>query len=71
MIKFILDKALNSKDKTKYWLSKQTGIDNNTLGKIYDNKAKQIKLETLDKICKALNCKLTDILEITKDEEKV
>jgi len=63
MISFILDKILNEKELTRYWLSKQTGIDANTIDKIYKNTAKQIQLETLDKIIKALNCDLSDILE--------
>lgn len=70
MINFILDKELKKKDKTRYWLSKQTGIDNNTLGKIYNNESKQIKIETIEKICKALDCNLTDIIEFVEDEEK-
>lgn len=67
MIIFKLDKILNEKGKTKYWLSKETGTDNNTLAKIYNNESKQIKLETLDKICKSLECDISDILEIVKD----
>lgn len=69
MIIFKLDKVLNEKCKTKYWLSKETGIDNNTLGKIYNNEAKQIKLETLEKICSALNCNLPEIIELVKEEK--
>lgn len=68
MFKFKLDKTLSTKKKSKYWLSKQTGIDNNTLAKIYNNEAKQIKLETLDKICSALECVLTDIIEKVEEE---
>ena len=71
MFKFTLDKLLASKDKTKYWLSKQTGIDNNTLGKIFSNEAKQIKLETLEKICTVLECNLSDLIEWSKNEKKV
>lgn len=63
MVRFILHKTLENKGKTKYWLSKQTNIDNNTLGKICNNESKQIKLETLDKICDALKCDISDILK--------
>ncbi|APQ97729.1 helix-turn-helix domain-containing protein [Clostridium botulinum] len=66
MVIFNLDKLLEQKGKTKYWLSKKTGIDNNTLGKIYKNESKQIKLETLEKICDTLECDIQDILEIVK-----
>lgn len=71
MIIFKLDKVLEERGKTKYWLSKQTGIDNNTLGKIYNNESKQIKLETLDKICEALDIiDISDVLEIVKKDRK-
>lgn len=63
MVIFKLDIVLESRGKTKYWLSKETGIDNNTLGKIYNNEAKQIKKETIDKICKALDCKVEELIE--------
>lgn len=67
MIIFKLDKVLEQKNKTKYWLSKETGTDNNTLAKIYNNEAKQIRLETLEKICEALECDISDVLEIVKE----
>jgi putative transcriptional regulator len=67
MVNFKLDKVLESREKTKYWLSKETNIDNNTLAKIYSNEAKQIKKETIDKICKALNCKVEDLIEYKED----
>lgn len=70
MLIFRLDKLLDKADKTKYWLSKETGIDNNTLAKIYNNEAKQIRLETLEKICVALGCDVADILEIVGDTKK-
>jgi putative transcriptional regulator len=63
MVYFTLDIILNEKNLTKYWLSKQTGIDNNTIAKIYNNESKQIKLETIDKICIALSCDINDIVK--------
>jgi putative transcriptional regulator len=67
MIKFTLDKVLEEKGLTKYWLSKQTNIDNNTLAKIYNNESKQVKLDTLNKICLILNCDINDILKFEVD----
>lgn len=67
MIVFKLNEILHKMNKTRYWLSKETGTDNNTLAKIYNNEAKQIKLQTLEKICIALDCTIQDILEIKKD----
>ena len=67
MIKFTLDTLLGTKDKTRYWLSKQTNIDNNTLAKIYNNSSTKINLDTMDKICKALDCDLTELITYTKE----
>lgn len=61
-ITYTLDKVLQDKGKTKYWLSKQTGIDNNTLSKLCKNEAKQTRVETLVKICVALECELIDVM---------
>lgn len=63
MVKFTLEEVLNKKGLTKYWLSKQTNIDNNTLAKICNNESKQIKLDTLNKICLTLDCDINDILK--------
>jgi len=67
MIIFKLEQILHKINKTRYWLSKETGIDNNTLAKIYKNESKQIKLETMEKICIALDCNITDLIELKKD----
>lgn len=68
MVIFKLDEILAKANKTRYWLSKETNIDNNTLGKIYSNEAQQIKKETIDKICKAMNCKVEDLIEYVKED---
>ena len=70
MLKFQLEKILLYKMKTKYWLSKQTGIDNNTLAKIFNNQSKQIKLETLDKMCDSLHCELSDLIKYVPNNIK-
>lgn len=67
MFKFILEETLNKKNVTRYALCKKTGIDPNTINKIYHGTAKQIRLETLEKICEALECELSDII-VKKDK---
>ena len=57
-----IQNILNSQGKTKYWLSKQTGIDNTSIGKMCNGETKNIRLETMEKICIALNCTPNDIL---------
>lgn len=69
MIRFTLDKILDSRGLTRYWLAKETGININAISKIYKNESKQIELNTLEKLCTALNIDIKDILEIEKVEE--
>jgi len=70
MVIFKLNKILEQKEKTRYWLSKETGIDNNTLGKIFTNEAKQIQKSTIDKICKALEVKVEDLIEYLPEQKE-
>ncbi len=48
-------------------LSQKVGITLANLSILKNNKAKAIRFSTLDAICKALDCKVEDIIEYTKD----
>jgi putative transcriptional regulator len=48
-------------------LSRRTGIAKNSLSDLYHEKVKGVQFETLDKICKALNCSISDVLEYVPD----
>ena len=54
---------LEKQDKTAYWLSKQTGISANNIGKICNGETTNIRFDTMEKICKALNCTPNDLVE--------
>ncbi|MFS8542062.1 MAG: helix-turn-helix transcriptional regulator [Tissierellales bacterium] len=66
MIRFNVDKLLKQQGKTVYWLSKQTGISQNSLAKIVKNQTTGINFDTLEKICIALNCDISDVLKLEK-----
>ena len=51
-------------------LAGKVGITNANLSILKNNKAKAVRLETLDAICKALDCQPGDILEYVVDEEE-
>ena len=51
-------------------LSEKVGITIANISILKNGKAKAIKIETLNKICKALDCQPGDILEYVEDEEK-
>ena len=44
-------------------LQRLSGVSYQTLHALYSNKTTQIKFNTLDKICTALHCQLTSIIE--------
>lgn len=67
MIKFNLDKILENKNRTRYWLAQETRININAISKIYKNESKQIELNTLEKICLALDIEIGDLLTIEND----
>ncbi|MFC4102933.1 helix-turn-helix domain-containing protein [Paenibacillus xanthanilyticus] len=43
------------------------GLARNTVADLYNGKSKRIDLDTLDKLCIALQCEITDIIEHKKD----
>ena len=49
-------------------LSEKVGITMSNLSILKTGKAKAIRIETLDAICKALNCQPGDILEYTEEK---
>lgn len=51
-------------------LSKDVDITMANLSILKNNKAKAVRLSTLDSICKALDCQPGDILEYIPDEEE-
>ena len=63
-IKNNLSKLLESKGKSLYWLAQKTGISYPTLHKINKNETDGIKFNILEAICKALGCRIEDLLEI-------
>jgi len=63
-----LDKLLAKKERSFYWLAKETGISHTTLWRLKKGKAVGINFETLEKICRALRCQPGDILFLTSDK---
>lgn len=57
-----LFKLLLEKDMTKTQLRTAVGFSSTTLAKM--SKGEYISLETLENICKYLNCKIEDVIEI-------
>ena len=63
MIIINLDVKLAKRKKSLNELSEKVGITLANLSILKNNKAKAIRFSTLDAICKALDCKVEDIIE--------
>lgn len=57
-----LFRLLLEKDMTKTQLRTAVGLSTSTLAKL--SKGEYISLETIENICKYLNCKIEDVIEI-------
>lgn len=62
MLSLRVNEILQEKNKTPYWLSKQTGISPNNIGKICNGETTNIRFDTIEKICKSLDCTPNDII---------
>lgn len=62
-----IDKLLKDMDISRYELSKRTGIQYQIIDNYYKNKVVRYDSYVLSKICIALKCDISDILELTVD----
>lgn len=67
MIILNLDVMMAKRKMSLNVLSEKVGITLANLSILKNNKAKAIRFSTLDAICKALNCKVEDIIEFVDD----
>lgn len=65
MIRLSLDKALESRNISRYELAKRTGIQYQIIDNYYKNKVKRYDSFILEKICSCLDCNINEIIEIT------
>lgn len=70
MIIINLDVMMAKRKMSLNTLSEKVGITLANLSILKNNKAKAIRFSTLDAICRALNCKVEDIIEFTEDGEQ-
>lgn len=67
MLKIKLDNILMERNKSRYWLYKETGITQQNLGKLATQQTTGIKFDVLEKICIALECTPNDLIEVIKN----
>ncbi|MGH9902599.1 MAG: helix-turn-helix domain-containing protein [Pyrinomonadaceae bacterium] len=71
MIETRVDELLEGMGRSFYWLAKETGISHTTLWRLKKGKALGINFETLEKICRVLNCQPGDVLKMAGEEKTV
>lgn len=64
MIKMNIQNILDKKNKTRYWLVKVLDSNYQTVNRLCDNASISIHLETIEKLCRALDCTPNDIFKI-------
>lgn len=67
MIRICLDKTLPNLNIIRYELAKRTGIQYQIIDNYYKNKVKRYDGDVLNRICIALNCDISNIIEYAKD----
>lgn len=66
MIKLTIDKYIDSKKITRYELAKRTGIRFQIIDNYYKNKVVRYDSDILNRICNALDCDISDLIEYKK-----
>lgn len=67
MIKIHLDKIMIDRQITSKELAQKVGITQANLSILKTQKAKGVRFNTLESICKILQCQLGDIIEYVED----
>jgi len=68
MIKVQIERLLQERERSFYWLAKETGVSHTTLWRLKKDKAQGITFNTLQSICGALKCQPGDVLELGKQK---
>ena len=66
MIKLSLKEFLDENRITRYELAKRTQIQYTIIDNYYNNKVVRYDSYVLDKICTALDCEISDVIEFKK-----
>lgn len=67
MIRLTVDKYLDTHGITRYNLAKRTGIRFHIIDNYYKNKVVRYDSDVLDRMCEALGCQISDLLEYKCD----
>lgn len=68
MIRILLSARMGEKRINQAQLSHMTGIRQTSIGDLYYEMTDRVSLKQLDRICKALDCDLSDLLVFVPDD---
>ena len=68
MVRLTIDRYLNGCGISRYELAKRTEIKFQTIDRYYKNRVVRYDSYILDRICEALECNLSDIMEYVKED---
>lgn len=69
MVRLTLDRYLEECGITRYELAKRTDVKFQTIDRYYKNRVVRYDSYILDRICGALECSLSDIIEYVSDDK--
>ncbi len=69
MVRLTIDRYLDKRGITRYELAKRTDVKFQTIDRYYKNRVVRYDSYILDRICAALECDLSDIMEYVNDDE--
>ena len=69
MIRVALLDLLRDRDKSLYWLERETGVSYPTLHRMATKHVSKVDLDIVEKICAALGCELGELLVTSEEEE--
>ncbi len=68
-IKIHLGRLLGERRLRASEVARKTGINKNTLSSLYNEKVSGIRFDTLERLCRFLNCSIGDLIEYIPEEE--
>ncbi len=63
MVKIHLSRLLGEKRMSQRRLAEATGLRPNTINELYNERAKRIDFTTIERLCRALDCQVSDLFE--------
>lgn len=69
MIRLRILDILDEQKRSKYWLYKQMDLSYQNFNRMISNKTSSIRFENIEKLSNILECPISDLFEITEEDE--